>query len=44
MRLLPHMKDYGNAALRIRDMKHKIEEISNQTLKFKDYQKAKKEH
>jgi hypothetical protein len=37
------MKEYGRIGQRILDMKMSIEELNQETLKFKDYQKAKRE-
>lgn len=42
-RLLPHMKEYGRVGQKIVDIKMKIEEINQSSLKFKDYQKMKKD-
>ncbi len=37
------MKDYGRIGQRILEIKMAIDELNKTTLKFKDYQKAKKE-
>ena len=37
------MKEYGKIGQKILDIKCEIEELNQQTIKFKDYQKAKKE-
>ena len=37
------MKEYGRIGQKILDMKMSIEELNKATLKFKDYQKAKRE-
>jgi hypothetical protein len=42
-RLIPHMKEYGQVGKKILDIKCEIEAIDQQTIKFKDFQKAKKE-
>jgi hypothetical protein len=42
-RLVPHMKEYGSTGEKILDVKMKIEEINHSSLKFKDYQKMKKD-
>ena len=42
-KLLPHMKEFGRVGERILAIKADIEELSKRSIKFKDYQKAKKE-